>query len=131
MKRQKMRIETVQRGMERLTVVDAIRMVLWSKLGSGRHSHRRARVMKPWKLNLLLLYKFAYSRIILWGLRVKSNWSEGHVFYFYFRDKGNGVLMVSLLRLKEFLIWVFYFILLLVINFICRVKSVISTIPTN
>jgi len=36
-------------------------------------------VVQQWKINLLLFHKFIYSRLILWGSRMKSNWSASCV----------------------------------------------------
>ena len=38
------------------------------KLEKQHDSSKPTYLMQPWNIKMLLLYKFAYSRFILWGL---------------------------------------------------------------
>ena len=48
------------------------------KEGEGRGNNH---LMQPCKINLLLLHKFSYSRLISWSPHVKYNWSKSHVVF--------------------------------------------------
>ena len=87
-----------------------------------------------WKISMLLLCKFAYLRIIFIGslCEIQLKWKSCPFIG----------LSISLLGLKQFLIWVFYFISyglffkkkkkkIVMVSFILWGKSVISAIPAN
>ena len=65
--------------------------------------------MQQWKIELLLLCKFAYLIIILWGPHVKSNWSKNHVFL--------TVLCMSLLEIKKKKKFIWVFLLLVMVYY--------------
>ena len=70
---------------------------------------QRQLMMQPWKINLLLLDKFAYSRLILWGPHVNSNQSKSHVVLRVqlYVSQGSNILLFGLLFQKVMVNFVF------------------------